>query len=1020
MTTSGAEDQVPDALAPSGAQPSSTADHTTAPSASPHGEATPTRVMVEPAVAPTQAGTAATIVAGAALPRCEPGAVLGDYLLAERIGKGGMGEVWKAVHRRLGRTVAIKLMLHHSREARNRFEREARLASTLDHPHIAKLFEFSLEPSFIAMQYVEGVALHKATGDKIRALRDAALAVHHAHQRGVLHRDLKPDNVLVDAQGQAFVLDFGLARPVTESGEALTVTGELIGTPTFMAPEQALGETTRMDARTDVYGLGATLYAVLSGHSPFPGPSTWAVLRRVVEEDPLPPGGERDLETICLRAMAKDRDHRYQSAADFAAELTRFLERRPVLARRAGLTYRLRRSMQRRPAIWGLATALALAVTVGAAFGMSQLLASRASLIRAHQADTARLAAAAVRERELRLEDLAARSRRELDALDDTLSLQLGPAQRSDGYARLDALLARLRDEQRVQPEEGILSALAGETELLRNREQAAIGDFAAAISHADAPVSRQLGTLARAAQGQALARLRQDFFDQMANLFIFDDRSGYLSGDGDGAQVRWDLERSGQGADSYAQQSLELWARYIAAARTADPAPLYIAISQDAKRLAARGGRHPEVVLLLCGVLEPFPRTLATVEAHYNAAIDRNHNLPQLYVQRALENLADGRLAQVRDDCSQALMLDPDYALAHLMRAKALLAAPGADVLGAADAAAPDADAACRLAPRQPNAPLLRAAIRWRQGQYRLASDDFATAQRLAGELGTGYRNSGQLWSASGEFHRQLGQNARAIDDFEHAAACGDQSALQTAAELVEADGRFNTAQQLLASRLREGQPAPEDARACCNARLWRAGVRERRGDGAGALADYDWIIAHAPNYLPALTARGDVLRRAGRVAEALPLIDHAVALLQAWAAQAITNGMPAAQANQHVADALVARAAAEALLAGHQGYALSDCQEALALCPQHIEALILRSGLVTTPGASDGGADAQRAVQLLMQRGDDQRARKEFSDALVSYDQALAIHADDRARAAAASTRAQRDQAACQVDQP
>jgi len=296
MTTSGEEDPFPEPLAPSMAQTglsparASSPGSATPPSTTPVDQASPTRVMVDPAGTRTQPGTAATSTGLTALPRCEPGTVLGDYLLAERIGKGGMGEVWKAVHRRLGRTVAIKLMLHHSSEARNRFEREARLASTLDHPHIAKLFEYSQEPCFIAMQYVEGVPLHKATGDRIRALRDAALAVHHAHQRGVLHRDLKPDNVLVDAQGQAFVLDFGLARPVTESGEALTVTGELIGTPTFMAPEQALGETTRMDARTDVYGLGATLYAVLSGHSPFPGPSTWAVLRHVVEDDPPPPG----------------------------------------------------------------------------------------------------------------------------------------------------------------------------------------------------------------------------------------------------------------------------------------------------------------------------------------------------------------------------------------------------------------------------------------------------------------------------------------------------------------------------------------------------------------------------------------------------------------------------------------------------------------------------------------------------------------------------------------------------------
>jgi len=176
MTTSGGKEQVPSKLGPAVARSGPATGSPTPPSTAPVDQATPTRVMVEPAGPPTHPGTAATSAYAQTLPRHEPGTVLGEYLLAERIGKGGMGEVWKAVHRRLGRTVAIKLMLHHSAEAHSRFEREARLASTLDHPHIAKLYEYSQELSFIAMQYVEGVALHKSTGDRIRALRDGCRA----------------------------------------------------------------------------------------------------------------------------------------------------------------------------------------------------------------------------------------------------------------------------------------------------------------------------------------------------------------------------------------------------------------------------------------------------------------------------------------------------------------------------------------------------------------------------------------------------------------------------------------------------------------------------------------------------------------------------------------------------------------------------------------------------------------------------------------------------------------------------
>jgi len=794
-----------------------------------------------------------------------------------------------------------------------------------------------------------------------------------------------------------------------------------------MAPEQALGETALMDARTDVYGLGATLYAVLSGHSPFPGPTTWTVLRRVVEEDPQSPGGDRDLETICLTAMAKDRGHRYQSAYEFAEELTRYLERRPVLARRAGMAYRMRRSIQRRPAIWGLTAALAVAVACGAAFGLSQLIASRASLLKAeasltlaHEADTARLAAAAVREGELRLENLVARSRRELDALDDTLSRQLSSAQRQEAYAQVDALLQRLRDEQRVQPDEGILDALAGQAELLHNHEASAITAFETAIAHADSPVSRELGTLASASQGHALARLRHDYFDQMANLEIFDDESGYIVGDRALSLLKADLERSGQGIDSYAQQCLELWVRYITAASSTRAAALFVAIGQDAATLAAQGGRHQEIVLLLSGILEPFPRALETVVARYSAGIDLCHNLPQLYVQRGLEYYADDRMDAALANCDQALALNPDYALAHLMRAKALLASQGLGSIASFTAAMPDVTAAIRLAPLQPNGPLTRAQMLWRAGRFREASDDFDMAQRLAGDIGAAYRHRAALWSAIGEFHRQLGRTVLALTDFENAASFGNRQARQTAAGLLEEDGRFNTAQELLSGLLRDGTPSPSDARDCCTARLWRAGVRERRGDIPGALADYDWVIAQVPNFLPALSGRGDVLTRAGRSAEALPLLDHAVLVMRDWVDRARAGGMPGAQADRHMADVLVSRAAAEAALPGREAAALADCQQALGINPVQIDGLVLRAALTRHAGLGDGVSDAVAAATLLLDQGDAQRARYEFTDALATYAKAAAIHADERSRRALEGTQAERSQAASQAGGP
>ncbi len=1004
--------------------------------AGPASEFTPTRLMSsEPASSRERHDTDVQLSQLAALRALGPGAVLGGYLLAERIGKGGMGEVWKAVHQRLGRTVAIKLMLRHSREAWSRFEREARLASALDHPHIAKLYEFSLDPPFIAMQYVEGAALHKASGDRIRALRDAALAVHHAHQRGVLHRDLKPDNVLVDAEGQAFILDFGLARPVEDVGEHLTVSGEVVGTPAFMAPEQARGETRSMDARTDVYGLGATLYALLSGRAPFTGSSTWDILRLVVDEDPQPPGGDRDLETICLTAMAKDPARRYASAADFAAELTRYLERLPVLARRAGIGYRMRRSMQRRPAIWGLATALVVAVIAGSAFGVVKLLDAKANLQQAeanlalaHEADTKRLALAAERERELTLQGLVEASRRELRDLDDTLARQLDDPALAAAYARDDDLLGRLAVARAQQPAEGIISCLAGEAELLRNREAAAIADFDAAIAAADGPVSRKLGALELASQGRALARLRHDFFDQMGRLFVFGDQGGYVASDSDGKQVRADLDRAGMAGDAYERHALDLWVRYLRAARSPDAYRQYGDIQAEAKTLAAQGGRRTEALHLLVAVLTPFPRNLDQVVATYTAAIDRFHGLPQAWTLRAFEELSSGRAREARADLDQALRLNPDYALARLMRAQAIAATadPSLEEAKVGDAgsgvaqALRDLDEAIRLAPSEPMCWFTRAEALRHAGKTSEALVDYHAATARAEALAGAFRGSAELWTGLAEFHRQLGQAEPAIAAYRHASACGDDEARLAIARLLDQGGDAAGGENELSSLLSDGAPSAERAQASCTARTWRAGVRERAGDVAGALADFDWILANAPNYPPAISGRAEVLLHAGRIPEALAQFDGAVSAMRAWAAKAKVGGMDHARADGHVADALVARASArvEARMAD---LALADLDEAVGLDPRNVQALSIRSLLHLFCGRSQpAAADAAAASTILMEIGDAARAKVDFVDALDAYAKAVDLHADDRSSVALEQTRAQRDRAAAAASSP
>src|SRR6266568_1776035 len=307
---------------------------------------------------------------------------LGDYELLEEIGRGGQGVVFRARQKSLKRIVALKVISlgqWATKAHLKRFRLEAEAAASLDHPCIVPIYEVAERDGqcYFSMKFVKGGQLDEVVKHTPLSIRHAAelmtkvaRTVHYAHEHGVLHRDIKPGNILLDVKGEPHLTDFGLARLV-ESESTVTRTLEVLGTPSYMAPEQAAGNSTKLTNATDVYGLGAVLYQLLTAHPPFAGGTTYETIRLVVETEPRQPRLwnpkiDRDLSTICLKCLEKDPTRRYDSALALAEDLERWLRHEPIRARHAGIFTRGKKWLRRNPTTAALiALSLAFAATVG-------------------------------------------------------------------------------------------------------------------------------------------------------------------------------------------------------------------------------------------------------------------------------------------------------------------------------------------------------------------------------------------------------------------------------------------------------------------------------------------------------------------------------------------------------------------------------------------------------------------------------------------------------------------------------
>ena len=317
------------------------------------------------------------------LPSEEMPREFGDYELLEEIGRGGQGVVFRAWQRSLSRTVAVKIIgvgQFATNAHLRRLRREAEAAAKLNHPGIVPIYEVGERDgtNYFSMRFVEGDRLDEVVSrGPVSARRAAELiakvarAVHYAHEHGILHRDIKPGNILLDTNGEPHLTDFGLARLV-EHGSTVTGSLEVMGTPSYMAPEQAVGNNAGVSRASDVYGLGAVLYELLTGHPPFAGGTTYETIHLLLDSEPRQPRSwnrkiDRDLSAVCLKCLEKNPRYRYSSALELAEDLERWLYHEPILAKRSGFFTHSRKWMQRNPTIAAL---IMLSVALAAGLGV--------------------------------------------------------------------------------------------------------------------------------------------------------------------------------------------------------------------------------------------------------------------------------------------------------------------------------------------------------------------------------------------------------------------------------------------------------------------------------------------------------------------------------------------------------------------------------------------------------------------------------------------------------------------------
>lgn len=879
----------------------------------------------------------------------DPARAFGHYVRVRELGRGGFGTVWLAWDTVLRRRVALKILKEQGPEDSARFKREAQMAAALSHPNIAAVYEVGEVGAehFIALQYVEGDTLAKvrlSPKEAMEAVRDMARAVAYAHRQGVIHRDLKPQNAMraddpsagAGQGGRVYVLDFGLAK-LTKAGSSLTVSATIVGTPAYMSPEQARGE--KADERTDVYGLGATLYELVTGQPPFSGENVMAVLRQVLDSDPVAPSKLNprlpgDIETILRKAMEKEPARRYESVAAFADDIERQLAGDPIHARPVSTAERLWRGARKKRAV---VVPTAAAVVLGFALGGW-------AIVGAHQRKAAERRA--FEENEQEAQDLLVRAKPELQKAVDSLY---------DEKTNYEVLV------NRVEVGQGMIEAaiekaphlaeghyLLGRAWGIRGWDDRAEASWRRAIAlDPDFGMARyELGrllamraivaTLAGAEENREahLARARAWAEEAQRELEL----ALGMNGCGDALQLEIGkailayVTRDKERVLGISQEAVKTYGNVN---RAEDFYLLIGLVSQGDERIRAydeairRRPKH-HLARFFRGIAVQEQGDLDGAIADYDEAIRINLRFVWAYANRGIARQDKGNLEGAVADYDEAIRIDPCHAGAYYNRGNAKRDK------GDLDGAFADFSETIRVNPRYAYAYGNRGVLRALSGDLEGAMADYNQALRI------NPRNERML-ANRGNARMMQGDLDGALVEFNEAVRIKPGFALALAGR-----GSVRTAKSDFDGAITDCDEAIRTDPRCVEAYVSRGGARFMKGDLDGAIADYDQAIRINARCAEAYLNRGGARLAKGDLDGAIADCDEAIRI------------------NPSLARACVNRGDARMKKDDIDG-AIADYNEAIRIDPRCPEAYFNRGIAREAHGDLEGAiADTEKALEV------------------------------------------------------